>query len=419
MNLKSLWPFSRKNAVADGNADLVRHVFGGAVSKTGLAVSPATVMQVSAAYACIRNISEDMAKLPLHLYKRLPRGKERASAHPLYALLNTAPNDWQTSFEFVEMLTAHMLLRGNGYARIVRGVGGKVLELLPLHPDRMTVKQLDDLSLSYQYRTARGGTVPLDPADVFHLRGLSLDGVVGVSPLTYARESFGLALAAEEHGARQFSGRAGGPGVFKAPGKLSDKAYDRLTQSYAEKGGLENSTTPLILEEGLDWVSLGLKLADLQFIETRKFQVEEIARFYRMPLHKIGMLDKATFSNIEHQSQEYVSDTLLPWARRWEQAIGRDMLSGPERRDHYAAFLFNNLLRGDSKSRSEFYRGLFNTGALSPNDILEMEDRDTFEGGDMRFVPMNMVPVDMAREFAARAGNKGGDSVDPAANQVR
>ncbi len=419
MNLKSLWPFSRKNAVADGNDALVRQVFGGVVSKTGLAVSPVTVMQVSAAYACIRNISEDMAKLPLHLYKRLPRGKERASAHPLYALLNTAPNDWQTAFEFVEMLTAHMLLRGNGYARIVRGVGGKVLELLPLHPDRMTVKQLDDLSLSYQYRTARGGTVPLDPADVFHLRGLSLDGVVGVSPLTYARESFGLALAAEEHGARQFSGRAGGPGVFKAPGKLSDKAYDRLTQSYAEKGGLENSTTPLILEEGLEWVSLGIKLSDLQFIETRKFQVEEIARFYRMPLHKIGMLDKATFSNIEHQSQEYVSDTLLPWARRWEQAIGRDLLSVSERRDHYAAFLFNNLLRGDSKSRSEFYRGLFQTGAISPNDILEMEDRDTFVGGDMRFVPMNMVPVDMAREFAARAGNKGDGSGDPAANQVR
>ncbi|MCG9094450.1 phage portal protein [Laribacter hongkongensis] len=419
MNLKILWPFSRKNTVADGNADLVRHVFGGAVSKTGLAVSPATVMQVSAAYACIRNISEDMAKLPLHLYKRLPRGKERASAHPLYALLNTAPNDWQTSFEFVEMLTAHMLLRGNGYARIVRGFGGKVLELLPLHPDRMTVKQLDDLSLSYKYRTARGGTVTLDPADVFHLRGLSLDGVVGVSPLTYARESFGLALAAEEHGARQFAGRAVGPGVFKSTRKLTEQGRENLSRSFAEKGGLGNSNAPLILEDGLEWVSLGIKPADLQYIETRKFQVEEIARLYRMPMHKIGQLDKATFSNIEHQSQEYVSDTLLPWARRWEQAIGRDLLSVPERRDHYAAFLFNNLLRGDSKSRSEFYRGLFNTGALSPNDILEMEDRDTFEGGDMRFVPMNMVPVDMAREFAARAGNKGGDSADPAANQVR
>ena len=410
-SIKTMWPFGRKNASALAADAVFREMALGWLSKTGISVTPDTVMRVSACFACVRNISEDMAKLPLHLYKRVPRGKERAAKHPLYALLNGAPNDWQTSFEFVQMLQAHMLLRGNGYARIVRGYGRRVIELLPLNPAQMTVKQIDDMSIRYRYQAGNGRTIDLDPDDVLHLRGMTLDGITGVSPIQYAREVFGLAQAAEEHGARMFGGRVTGPGVLAAPGKLTDKAYERLRTSMREQGGLDNADTPLILEEGLAWQSLGLKLSDLQFLDTRKFQVEEISRLYRMPLHKIGQLDKATFSNIEHQSQEYVVDTLLPWARRWEQAIARDLMSPDERSEFYAAFLFNNLMRGDTKSRGEFYRGLFNVGALSPNQILEMEDMDGYEGGDMRMVPLNMAPVDMVRAIVGKQKMEGGGNV--------
>ncbi|OQS41828.1 phage portal protein [Chromobacterium haemolyticum] len=408
LSFKSMWPFGRKNAIADANAALVAGFLKGYASQTGAVVTPATVMRVSTCFACVRNISEDMAKLPLHLYKRLPRGKERAVKHPLYPLLRSTPNSWQTSFEFVQMLTAHMLLRGNGYARIVRGYGGRVLELLPLQTGRMQVKQLENFELSYGYADSRGRVIQLDPPDVLHLRGLTLDGVVGVTPIEYAREAFGLALAAEEHGSRMFGGRVTGPGVLKHPGKLSDPAFKRLQESWRENGGLENAAAPVILEEGLAWESLGLKLSDLQFLETRKYQGEEVARLYRMPPHKVGIMDKATFSNIENQSQEYVTDTLLPWALRWEQALARDVLTEQERQDFYASFLFNNLLRGDTKTRGEFYRSLHGVGALSANDILEMEDMDTYEGGDMRFVPLNMVPVDMARDAAIRKGGGSG-----------
>ncbi|WP_047244136.1 phage portal protein [Chromobacterium subtsugae] len=405
-SIKSVWPFQRKSATADANDELIRQMLAGYASKTGASVTPQTVMRVSACYASVRNISEDLAKLPLHLYKRMPRGKERAIKHPLYAVLNSRPNSWQTPFEFVQLLTAMMVLRGNGYARVVRGFGSRVLELIPLHPDRVEVKQLDDLSLRYDYSRPDGRRVQLEQGDVLHLRGLTLDGVRGVSPIAYARESFGLALAAEEHGARMFGGRVTGPGVLKAPGKLSDTAFERLREGWEERGGLENSSKPVILEEGLSWESLGLKLSDLQFLETRKFQVEEIARLYRMPLHKINSMDKATFSNIEHQSQEYVTDTLLPWARRWEQAIARDLLGETDQDDFYSAFLFNSLLRGDAKSRCEFYRGMSGIGVLTPNMILEMEDMDTYEGGDVRLVPLNMVPVDMVRAVAGKT--KGG-----------
>lgn len=403
---KIMSPFQKKSAISQENERLLSLIYGGQTSKTGLQINTTSAMRVSACYSCIRNIAEDMAKNPIHMYERVERGKRRSPKHPLYTLINSVPNSWQTAYEFVEMLTAHMLLRGNGYARIVRGIGGNVIELIPLSPSAVSVEQRNDMSLKYLYTKKNGGQVTLEQDDILHLRGLTLDGVKGITPIEHAREVFGLALAAEEHGARMFGGRVTGPGVVKTPGKLSDKAYDRLKASFREEGGIENADSPLILEEGLEWQSLSLKLADLQFIETRKFQVEEIARLYRMPLHKIGMLDKATFSNIEHQSQEYVTDTLLPWARRWEQSLARDCIKPQDRVKNFPAFNFNNLLRGDTASRGELYSKLFATGALSPNDILELEDREGYEGGDTRFIQQGMMPVDMAREVVAAQHSK-------------
>ncbi|WP_051534691.1 phage portal protein [Deefgea rivuli] len=394
MKFNFKWPWGAKNSVALLNEAMVRDVYGGGLSKVGLSVNSKTVLRVSACYACVRNISEDLAKLNLHLYRRKSRGKERAVDHSLYAVLVAKPNGWQTPFEFVQLLTAFMLLRGNGYALIVRGYGGRVIELLPLHPDRVEVKQGLDLTLSYVYTASNGARKTYQQPDILHLRGFTLNGWMGVTPLEYARDSFGLAMAAEEHGARMFGGRVTGPGVLKTPNKLSDPAYKRLRESWEENAdGLENAAKPLILEENLSWESLGLKLTDLQFLETRRFQVEEIARLFRMPLHKIGQLDRATFSNIEHQSQEYVTDTLLPWARRWEQSAARDLLSDKDRPLYYMAFMFNSLLRGDMKARGEFYGKLFSVAALSPNDIREMEDLDSYEEGDGYFVPANYLPI--------------------------
>ncbi len=388
-----------KKSISLENEALISHFGGGYNSRTGIAVTTTTAMRLAACYACVRNIAEDLAKNPIHLYERVPNGKRRASTHPLYVLLNSSPNSWQTSYEFVEMLTAHALLRGNGFARVSRGLGGKVLELIPLLPSSVTIEQREDLSIGYTYTNPNGRQITFEQDDILHLRGLTLDGVVGITPIQYAKETFALASAAEQHGSAMFGGRVTGPGVFETPGKLSDAAYDRLKKSFKEEGGIDNASSPIILEQGLSWKSLGIKLSDLQFIETRKFQVEEIARLYRMPLHKIGHLERATNNNIEHQSREYVTDTLLPWARRWEQALLRDCLPEKDRETFFPAFNFNNLLRGDTQSRAALYQSLFNTGSMSPNDIRRLEDDEGYDGGDTYFIQQGFMPVHLAEEI--------------------
>lgn len=388
-----------KKSISLENEALISHFGGGYNSRTGIAVTTTTAMRLAACYACVRNIAEDLAKNPIHLYERVPNGKRRASTHPLYVLLNSSPNSWQTSYEFVEMLTAHALLRGNGFARVSRGMGGKVLELIPLLPSSVTIEQRDDLSIGYTYTNPNGRQITFEQDDILHLRGLTLDGVVGITPIQYAKETFALASAAEQHGSAMFGGRVTGPGVFETPGKLSDAAYDRLKKSFKEEGGIDNASSPIILEQGLSWKSLGIKLSDLQFIETRKFQVEEIARLYRMPLHKIGHLERATNNNIEHQSREYVTDTLLPWARRWEQALLRDCLPEKDRETFFPAFNFNNLLRGDTQSRAALYQSLFSTGSMSPNDIRRLEDDEGYDGGDTYFIQQGFMPVHLAEEI--------------------
>lgn len=387
-----------KKSISLENEALISHFGGGYNSRTGIAVTTTTAMRLAACYACVRNIAEDLAKNPIHLYERVPNGKRRASTHPLYVLLNSSPNSWQTSYEFVEMLTAHALLRGNGFARVSRGLGGKVLELIPLLPSSVTIEQREDLSIGYTYTNQNGRQITFEQDDILHLRGLTMNGVVGITPIQYAKETFALASAAEQHGSAMFGGRVTGPGVFETPGKLSDAAYDRLKKSFKEEGGIDNASSPIILEQGLSWKSLGIKLSDLQFIETRKFQVEEIARLYRMPLHKIGHLERATNNNIEHQSREYVTDTLLPWARRWEQALLRDCLPEKDRETFFPAFNFNNLLRGDTQSRAALYQSLFGTGSMSPNDIRRLEDDEGYDGGDTYFIQQGFMPVHLAEE---------------------
>lgn len=395
MILEALFPRLRATAAPD---DDFWYTNPYTVSSSGAVVTPEGSLQVSAVLACVRVLAETLAHVPLHLYETQERGRRKATDNPLYTVLHTAPNDWQTSFEFREMLMGHLCLRGNAYARKVPGPGGAVTQLVPLHPDRMKVEQLPNGRILYTYVLDTLKKATFSQEQLLHIRWFSQDGIQGMSPITVARNAVGLASKSEEYGATFFKnvGRPGG--VLKLPpGQRikDDKNYQRLKASWRNAHSGANMHSVAILEDGMEWQQVGLTNEDAQWIESRKFQTTEIARIYRVPPHMIADLEKATFSNIENQDIGFVKHTMLPWFRRWEDALQRDVIDDPA---YFARFALDGLLRGDSASRSTFYREMFNIGVLSINDIRELEEMDAVEGGDTHFVPLNMVPLDRVQE---------------------
>lgn len=366
---------------------------------TGLSVSPETSLQVTAVLACVRVLAESIASLPLVLYKRLSRGKERAVGHYLYSILHDQANPEMTSFEFREVSMGHLATWGNSFANIERSGSGRVRALWPLRPDRMRVYRVageTGAQLVYRYRlpdSAGGGERTLLEHEVLHIRGLSPDGIVGYSPIQLARQAVGLSLAMEEFGGR-FFGNGAIPGLaLSHPGQLSDLAHKHLKESWEEEHqGLTQAHRFAILEEGMKVEKIGIPPDDSQFIESRKMQVNEIARIYRMPLHKIQDLEHATFSNIEHQAIEFVVDTLRPWCVRWEQRIRQSLLGPEEARSHFAEFLVDGLLRGDVSARYTAYATARQNGWMSANEIRELENQNPIPGGDEYLVPLNMEP---------------------------
>lgn len=358
----------------------------------GQAVTPRSAMTIVAVYAAVRILGEGVGSLPLILYERLPNGgKRRATEHPLYTILHDAPNEEMTAIVFRETLQVHLGLWGNAYAQIVRDNGGRVQELWPLRPDRMTVMRDEQGRLRYVYQTDRG-VVVLRADEVLHIPALGFDGLVGYSPIAMARRTLGLAMAAEEFGAKFFENDARPGVVLRYPGKLSEEAYRRLRQSWEEAHqGVGRAHRPAILEEGMDITTVGIPPQDAQFLETRKFQITEIARLYRIPPHMLADLDRATFSNIEHLGIEFVVHTLRPWLVRWEQAIWLQLLTPEERKRYFAEHLVDGLLRGDIKSRYEAYAIGRQNGWLSANDIRELENMNPIPGGDAYWTPMNMM----------------------------
>lgn len=348
-------------------------------------------MSVSAFFSAVRVITESIASLPLELYERLPEGgKRKDEGTKLYHLLHTQPNSWQTSFEFREMLTYHIIMRGNGYAYLSRGRDGRIYELIPMHPDNVTVRQDDTYRLHYTFQSKRG-SVALEQGEVLHLRGLSLNGYTGVSLLTWAREVLGGALGQQEHGNRLWKNGANPGVVLRHPKTLSDIAYERLKTDWEDKyAGARNAAKTVILEEGMEIERLSMTSEDAQYIESRKFTRSEIAGITRVPPHMIGDLDRATFSNIEHQDLAFVKHTLRPWLVRWEQALSRDVIRAPRR---FAEFNVDGLARGDLKSRYESYAIGRNWGWLSVNDIRARENMNPIEDGDEYLRPLNMQPV--------------------------
>lgn len=365
----------------------------GGVTHAGPSVNETSAMRSSAVYACIRIISESIASLPLTLYQQQGRNKNKAITHPLYPVLHDLANPEMTAFEWRELVMSHALAWGNSWSQIEEK-NGRIAELWPLNPAMMEGYEWRGKDLWWLYRDPDGILRPIPAYNLHHIKGLG-NGIIGNSPIKQAaKQAIGLSLAAEEYGSRFYSNGARPGLILRHPGKLSAPAAERLKASFAtEHQGLSNAHRTKILEEGMDVTTIGIPNNEAQFLETRKFQVTEIARIYRVPPHMLADLDRATFSNIEQQSLNFVIYTLMPWLVRHEQAIYRDLLKPEERRNHFAKYIVEGMLRGDALSRYQSYQVAINNTILTPNEIRELEDRNPIEGGDKLFVPLNMMEL--------------------------
>jgi len=357
---------------------------------TGRRVSPAMAMKLTAVFGCVRVLSESVGMLPCFLYQSTDSGRVKAPKEKLYSLLYTAPNDYMTPQEFWEYLIASLCLRGNFYAYKVKALG-EIVELLPLLPDNVQPKLDENWNPVYQVTFPDGSCDVLSQDEIWHVRTFTMDSLVGLSPISYARQTIGLGLATEEHGARLFSNGAVSSGVLQTDQALTDEAYKRLKENFQEQHqGLSNAHKPMILEMGLKWNQISMSAEDAQFLETRKFQLEEICRIFRVPLHMLQNTDRATFSNIENLGMGFVNYSLVPYLTRIEQRINTGLVSKEKRGQFYAKFNVGALLRGDMKSRYESYATGINWGILSPNECRDLEERNPREGGDVYLTPMNM-----------------------------
>lgn len=361
-------------------------------SKSGVAVSELTAMQCTTVLKCVRILSETVASLPLIVYETLQEGgKDRARKHHLFNVLHDLVNPLMTSFEWRETLMQHLTLWGNGYSEIQRNGAGRPIALWPLRPDKMRVVG-DSLKLRYFYTVPDGTEQEIASENILHIKGMSLNGYVGQSLIGYARESIGLSLATEEFGARFFSNDATPSGILEHPGKLSTEAHKNLKDSWnKDLQGLSNKFRMQILEEGLKYQTIGMPLEDAQFLENRKYQDLDIAGIFRIPAHMINNMDKASFSNIEHQGLEFVIHTIRPWLVRWEQAMKRDLFLERELETYFVEFLVDALLRGDIKSRFEAYKTAREWGIYNADEIREFENKNPLPDGQGKIylVPMN------------------------------
>ncbi|MCC8044872.1 MAG: phage portal protein [Clostridiales bacterium] len=392
-----------------------RFYFGN--SSSNKLVSERSAMQVAAVYACVRVLAEAVAQLPLHLYRYTGEGsKEKAADHPLYFLLHDEPNPEMSSFVFRETLMTHILLWGNAYAQIIRNGKGEVVALYPLMPNRMRVDRDEHGRLYYEY-TLSDDDAPqikktiLKPSEVLHIPGLGYDGLVGYSPIAVAKNAVGLTIATEEYGAKFFANGATPGGILEYPGTVKDP--DKVREAWNKGfGGSSNSNKVAVLEEGMKYTPISINPDEAQFLDTRKFQIDEIARIFRVPPHLIGDLEHSTFSNIEQQSLEFVTYSLQPWLVRWEQGIHRVLLNENERKDYFVKFNVDGLLRGDYQSRMNGYATARQNGWMSANDIRELENLDRIpekDGGDLYLINGNMTKLADAGIFAAEAGKENED----------
>lgn len=376
--------------------------FGGLTVSSGVVVTPYTARKIVAVMCAVRIIAESIASLPLFIYKRRPngqKGRDKQTSNPLHTILHDQPNPWQTSFEWIEMMTGHVCLRGNAYSEILYNGRGGVRMLVPRHPDRMKVydvsnASIGDQTLAYEYSPSTGPSRILFADEVLHLKGISDDGLVGMSPVHEFAESLGLAIGTERYAGKFFANYGNPGGVLTHPKQLSPDAAKRIREQWeAKHTGVENAHRVAVLEEGLTWTSIGVDPKASQLLESRQFSIAEIARIFRVPPHMLADLSRATFSNIEHQSIEFVMHTLRPWLVRWEKRLALSLLTPSERASGlFMAFKLEGLLRGDSASRFSAYRTGREIGVYSANDIRDLENMNPRDDpdGDAYLSPMNM-----------------------------
>ena len=411
MGIKSLFGFGQaRDKPVDKAADAgYSFLFGRTTS--GKPVNERTAMQTTAVYACVRILAEAVASLPLHVYEyQDDGGKKLVHDHPLYYLLHDEPNPEMTSFVFRETLMSHLLIWGNAYAQIIRDGAGRVLGLYPLLPDKMEVQRDDKGNIYYVYSRNSDenpmfkeyGNIKLKAEDVLHIPGLGFDGLIGYSPIAMAKNAVGMTLACEEYGASFFANGANPGGVLEHPGILKDPSKVRESWNSVYRG-VSNAHKIAVLEEGMKYQQIGIPPEEAQFLETRKFQINEIARLYRIPPHMVGDLDKSSFSNIEQQSLEFVKYTLDPWVIRWEQSLQRSLLLPGEKGKYFIKLNVDGLLRGDYQSRMNGYAVGRQNGWFSANDIREMENMNPIpdeEGGNLYLINGAMTKLADAGAFA-------------------
>ena len=430
MGIKSLFGFgqARDKPYNKDAGSGYSFMFGRTTS--GKPVNERTAMQTTAVYACVRILAEAVASLPLHVYQYKDGGeKELVYDHPLYHILHDEPNPEMTSFVFRETMMSHLLIWGNAYAQIIRDGAGRVLGLYPLLPDKVSVERDDRGRLYYVYSRntdenpnfKQYGDIVLKQEEILHIPGLGFDGLIGYSPIAMAKNAVGMTLACEEYGASFFANGANPGGVLEHPGVLKDPGKVRESWNSVYRGS-NNAHKVAVLEEGMKYQQIGIPPEEAQFLETRKFQIDEIARLYRIPPHMVGDLEKSSFSNIEQQSLEFVKYTLDPWVIRWEQSLQKALLLSGEKTQYFIKLNVDGLLRGDYQSRMNGYATGRQNGWFSANDIREMENLNpisTEEGGDLYLINGNMTKLADAGAFADQPSTLSGqEKTQPAETQV-
>lgn len=380
-------------------------------STSGAIVTPGSAMQLSAVYACVKILAEAVAELPLHTYEMMADGdKRKAIEHPLYFLLHDQPNPEMTSFTFRETIMSHLCLWGNAYAQIIRNGRGEVIALYPLLPQNMEVlRNPETAAIYYQYTRTPGEADPgktevvtFTSDDILHIPGLAFDGLKGYSPLYLARNAIGASISSDEYADRFFANAAMPSGVLEFPGTLKNPKEISEKWGGSFSGAINAGKTP-VLEEGMKYNPVSITPQDAQFLETRKFNINEIARIFRVPPHMLADLEKSSFSNIEQQSLEFVKYTVAPWVARIEQALKKSLLLPYEKPRFFFSFNLEGLLRGDYQSRMNGYAIARQNGWMSANDIRELENMNRIpaeEGGDLYLINGNMLPLNRAGAYA-------------------
>ncbi len=402
-----------------GDGGWILRAIGGGKTDAGVPVSEWTAITLPVVYACVSIIADNLAQLPLNVYRTLPKGgREIAADHRLQAILHDSPNEDMSSFVLRQTVSHHALLWGNGYCEIERNRGGEPIGLWPLYPDRTRARKPNGERLRYE-SSINGQIVRLDPADVLHIPALGFDGYVGYSPVAVARQAIGMGLAMEKFGAKFFANDSKSGGFLQHPGKLGDEGVKNVATGFNAQGGPDNAFKIKVLEEGMKFIATTIPPDDAQFLSSREFQVAEIARIYRVPLVMLQSMEKSSSwgSGIEQMMIGFVVWTIQPWLVRWEQELNRKLLSDEERAEGYfIKFNLNALLRGDMKARGQFYKDLFGLGSINPNEIRALEEMNPYEAGNQFRVPLNMEdpenPADDEDDDAPPPPNPGDEDLD-------